>query len=268
MVYQLADLLQLMRCLRDPEFGCDWDIKQNFDSIVPSTIEEAYELAQTIADKDYEHMREELGDLLFQVVFYSQLAYEHLNFDFNDVVHELTSKLVRRHPHVFPDGSLSSFGNKLDKTEEEIKQSWEVIKQAEREAKQQDSVFDDVPLALPALSRAQKIQKRCANVGFDWPDSEGVWGKLEEEIEELRYALDHQDASCVEHEIGDALFCLVNLARHQGLDAEACMRKANQRFMRRFEFVEQQISLSEGNLKEATLDRMNQLWDEGKKSGL
>lgn len=268
MAYQLADLLTLMQYLRDPEFGCPWDLKQDFDSIVPSTLEEAYELAQTIADKDYEHMREELGDLLFQVIFYSQLADEQLDFGFAQIVDELTNKLLRRHPHVFVDGTLASFGKRNTATEREIKQNWEAIKQAERSEKQQDSIFDDVPLALPALSRAQKLQKRCANVGFDWPDSMGVWKKLEEEIKELQQTLDCKDKAEVEHEIGDALFCLVNLARHQGFDAEACMRKANQRFSRRFEFVEQQLKRAGSSLQDASLAQMDLFWEQGKQSGL
>lgn len=268
MAYQLSDLLTLMQNLRDPQWGCPWDLKQDFASIVPSTLEEAYELAQTIEDQDFEHMREELGDLLFQVVFYSQLASEKLDFDFHAVVDELAAKLIRRHPHVFPENSLESFAAPSSLSEAEIKRNWEKTKQAERDEKNLASVLDDVPLALPALTRAQKLQKRCANVGFDWPDSRGVWDKLKEEIAECEAAMASKNQAEIEHEIGDLMFCLVNLARHQGLDAERCLRQANNRFSRRFNYVEQQVAQSEQSLEQTSLTQMDLFWDQAKQQGL
>ena len=186
--YELDDLLRVMARLRDPATGCPWDIRQDFRSIVPSTLEECYELAQAIEHEDFPHVAEALGDVLFQVVFYAQLGSERDLFSFETIVDTLVTKLLRRHPHVFADGEIE--GVVPDRTSvESVKETWESIKQAERSAKSQGATLADVPLALPALPRAQKLQKRAARVNFDWPDAAGVLAKLEEEIAELRRAM-------------------------------------------------------------------------------
>ena len=204
--FKLDDLVQLMATLRHPEYGCPWDLKQDYRSIAPSTLEEAYELVDAIEKENFESFREELGDLLFQVVFYSQLASEEQAFDFHDVVDGLVAKLIRRHPHVFPSGSLESAGPRGDTTEEQVKQSWEAIKRQERNTKGENSELDDVPVCLPSLIRAQKLQKRASSVGFDWQTSVGVWSKLAEELAELRAAINEENHSAVEEELGDVFF--------------------------------------------------------------
>lgn len=247
-MHTLTDLLTLMARLRDPDSGCPWDLQQNFSSIVPSTLEEAYELAAAIAEGDAGHIREELGDLLFQVVFYARLGEERGWFAFADLVDGLTAKLLRRHPHVFPDGSLHSRRD-ADADSGDVGRRWEAIKQAERSARRHDSLLDDVPLALPALSRAQKLQKRAALAGFDWPHRAGVLDKLDEECRELHQAVSDGNAEAMAAELGDVLFTAVNLARHLSVDAEALLRAANGRFEQRFRAMEQ---AAEGNL--AALD--------------
>jgi len=235
--HTVADLLRIMERLRDPEHGCPWDRAQDFASIVPSTLEECYELAAAIEAGDFEHVADELGDVLFQVVFYAQLGAERGVFDFAGVVHGLAEKLLRRHPHVFANRDIEGLvpaGIDADA----VKHQWEAIKAQERAGRAQHGVLDDVPLGLPALPRAQKLQKRAARVGFDWPDRTGVMAKLEEELGELRDALDGPDREAVEEEIGDLLFTVVNLARHEKLDAEQALRRASAKFERRFRAME------------------------------
>jgi ATP diphosphatase len=254
----IRKLLDVMSRLRDPEHGCPWDLQQNFKSIVPFTVEETYELADAIEAENFEQIREELGDVLFQVVFYAQLASEQNRFDFDEVVAGITDKLVRRHPHVFSNNSETAT------SEAEVKENWERFKQSEREQKKQSAILDDVPRALPALSRAQKLQKRAARVGFDWLDADGVWAKIDEELSELRAAIVSQNDSHIEAELGDVLIAVVNLARHLGVDAESATRRANSRFENRFRVMEQ-AALEEGtSLKDETLEQLEKRWQQAK----
>jgi nucleoside triphosphate diphosphatase len=259
--YSLEDLLNLMARLRDPEIGCAWDIKQNYASIAPSTLEEAYEVVDAIEKKDYVHLKEELGDLLFQVIFYSQLGKEEQRFDFHGIVSDLVDKLVRRHPHVFPDGTLDSKIDSRHDLPEHVVARWEIIKQQERDAKGDTGVLANVPLNLPALSRAAKLQKRAASVGFDWADVQGPIAKVEEELAEVNAALGSGNADAIEEELGDLLFSVVNVSRYLKIDPERALRKANQKFERRFHYIETHSSLA---LVDTSLDAMNQLWDKAK----
>jgi len=267
-MYQLDDLLHLMARLRDPQHGCPWDLRQDYASIVPHTLEEAYEVADTIARRDFPQLRDELGDLLFQVVYYSQLGREDGHFDFAQVVDGITRKLVRRHPHVFPDGDLHGPLDLPRLDEATIKRRWEEIKAEERAEKaaapEQLSLLDDVPAALPALSRAAKLQKRAANVGFDWADATPVVAKIQEELDEVREAMANGQAAQVAEEVGDLLFVMVNLARHLQVDAENALRQANAKFERRFRFIEEALKAQDRTPQEASLEEMDALWDAAK----
>ncbi|HJE70493.1 nucleoside triphosphate pyrophosphohydrolase [Pseudomonas oryzihabitans] len=267
-MYKLDDLLHLMARLRDPQHGCPWDLRQDYASIVPHTLEEAYEVADTIARRDFPQLRDELGDLLFQVVYYSQLGREDGHFDFAQVVDGITRKLVRRHPHVFPDGDLHGPLDLPRLDEATIKRRWEEIKAEERAEKvaapEQLSLLDDVPAALPALSRAAKLQKRAANVGFDWADATPVVAKIQEELDEVREAMANGQAAQVAEEVGDLLFVMVNLARHLQVDAEDALRQANAKFERRFRFIEEALKAQDRSPQEASLEEMDALWDAAK----
>jgi len=268
-MYQLNDLLHLMARLRDPQHGCPWDLQQNYASIVPHTLEEAYEVADAIESGDFDHLPGELGDLLFQVVYYSQLAQEEGRFEFATVVDAITRKLIRRHPHVFPDGDL--YGSpelpRLDETA--IKQRWEEIKAEERAEKaaapEQLSLLDDVPSALPALSRAAKLQKRAAQVGFDWPAALPVVDKVREELGEVLEAMSESDPQAIAEELGDLLFVVVNLARHLKVDPENALRAANGKFERRFRFIEQALRDAERPIENCDLEELDALWEKAKK---
>lgn len=230
----LLELLDIMRRLRDPATGCPWDLEQDFDSIAPYTLEEAYEVVDAIRKGDKEAIREELGDLLFQVVFHARLASEKGWFDFDAVAAAICEKLVRRHPHVFASAKIS------DSTEQTV--AWEAHKALERKARQNvaPSELDHIPLALPELVRAEKLQSRAARVGFDWPDMAGVIAKLDEEVEEFKQA-GHAGGDTLQQqkdELGDILFTCVNLARHLNTDAESLLRAANAKFERRFRALE------------------------------
>lgn len=262
--YQLSDLLRVMERLRDPATGCPWDLRQDFQSIVPSTLEECYELAQALEHEDYEHAEEELGDVLFQVIFYAQLGRERELFSFESIVDGLVAKLVRRHPHVFRDGDIEGVVEQRASVDS-VKHSWEAIKQEERQEKSRSGTLADVPLALPALPRAQKLQKRAARVGFDWADVPAVLVKLEEEIAELRAAMDAAHTRGIEAEMGDILFTGVNLARKLGLDAEAGLRLANSRFEQRFNCMEQLAAQSGSSLAECSEGELDLLWEEAKR---
>ncbi|HET7210922.1 MAG TPA: nucleoside triphosphate pyrophosphohydrolase [Methyloceanibacter sp.] len=263
--YTLGDLLAVMARLRDKDSGCPWDIAQSFATIGPYTIEEAYEVADAIARKDFDALKEELGDLLLQVVYHAQMASEERRFAFGDVVDAITRKMVRRHPHVFGDASRDEFmGTDM----------WGRIKAAEK-AEQGGitprSRFDDVPLALPALTRAVKLQKQAAAVGFDWPSVAPVLGKAEEELAELKAAVAARDeadntsgAKRASEELGDLLFAVANIARHLGVDPEAALRDANAKFLRRFGSVEEALAKDGRTAEDATLEEMDQLWDEAK----
>ncbi|MEC4564186.1 MULTISPECIES: nucleoside triphosphate pyrophosphohydrolase [Pseudomonas] len=268
MTYTLDDLLHLMARLRDPQYGCPWDLKQNYASIVPHTIEEAYEVADAIERGDFEHLQGELGDLLFQVVYYSQLAREEGRFEFDGVVDSITRKLIRRHPHVFPTGELYAPVDTPSLSEAQVKSRWEEIKAEERAEKSQPeqlSLLDDVPAALPALSRAAKLQKRAATVGFDWPAALPVLDKVREELDEVLQAMADGDADALEDEVGDLLFAAVNLARHLKQDPEHALRRANRKFERRFRFIEQALRDSGRSIEDCNLDELDALWGEAKR---
>ncbi|MDH0155385.1 nucleoside triphosphate pyrophosphohydrolase [Stutzerimonas stutzeri] len=269
-MYQLPDLLHLMARLRDPQHGCPWDLQQDYTSIVPHTLEEAYEVADAIESGDFEHLPGELGDLLFQVVYYSQLAREEGRFDFATVVDAITRKLVRRHPHVFPDGDLYGSPELPRLDEAAIKRRWEEIKAEERAEKaaapEQLSLLDDVPSALPALSRAAKLQKRAAQVGFDWPEALPVVDKVREELDEVLEAMSENDPQAIAEELGDLLFVVVNLARHLKVDPENALRAANGKFERRFRFIEQALRDAGRSIENCDLEELDALWGEAKKA--
>jgi ATP diphosphatase len=250
-------LLNLMQALRDPEGGCAWDRQQTYQSIIPFTIEEVYEVVETIENNDFDNLKQELGDLLFQIVFYAQLAKEENRFEFNDLVDAICDKLISRHPHVFAD--------KTYQTEEELSQAWYESKQQEKKIKAQSdiSILSDIPKSLPELKRADKIQKRVAKVGFDWDNTEQVWAKINEEIEEVKQAEQGNNSSHLEEEIGDLLFAITNLARHHKIDSDMALRKANQKFENRFRELER---ITEQPVNELTLEQMEALWQKVKLS--
>lgn len=257
-------LLDIMDALRHPETGCPWDKEQNFSTIAPYTIEEAYEVAEAIAQDDMVQLKAELGDLLFQVVFYSQLAHEKALFDFEAVAEQMCDKMVRRHPHVFGDASIT--------TAEAQTVNWEAIKRAERsrDAATPVSFMDDIPHAFPSLLRAEKLQKRAVQVGFDWPQGDadaGALAKIAEELDEVKEAHTAKDAAHLEEELGDLLFAVVNLARRNNIKAEEALRAANRKFERRFRHMEGQL-LAQGKpvdaMKAMDLVGLDALWDAAK----
>ncbi len=245
-----------MEQLRDPHTGCPWDVEQDFASIAPYTIEEAYEVADAIARDNLHDLRDELGDLLLQVVFHARMAEELGEFDFEDVAGVIAAKMVRRHPHVF--------GSKADKAAGKVTGSWEAIKEKERSASPDDSVLAGVAKALPALKRAQKLGKRASRVGFDWPERSGVVAKIDEELRELEEAASHNDTEAVVDELGDLLFAVVNLARHLDVDAEHALANANAKFERRFRHMEADIATTSAKLKDLPLETMEQHWQAAK----
>lgn len=259
---QIQRLLDIMRTLRDPEQGCPWDQKQTFETIVPHTLEEAYEVADAIEKGDRAELEGELGDLLFQVVFYAQLGSEQDMFDFESIAKTMSDKLIRRHPHVFSDMRLES--------DAAIKQNWEKLKQQERQTKNQAniSLLDDLPRSFPALSLAQKMQKRVGRHGFDWPDLNGVIDKLEEEVAELKEAIAKQDREHIEEELGDVLFSCVNLSRHLDFDPEAALRKSCRKFENRFRQLETIIGNDGLTVDSASLEQLEQAWQKAKQLSL
>lgn len=298
---QVQRLLRIMVELRDKESGCPWDVKQTMESLTRYTIEEAYEVADAIAQGDMADIKDELGDLLFQVVFYAQIAAEKGNFTFDDVAQSISDKLVRRHPHVFAktsagekDGkgeaiSLSSLQSALHSSsnsssnipplnDSELNAQWEAIKAEEKRIKQQasettsnTSILDSVPKGMPALMYAQKLQKACAKVGFDWPDAAPVIDKVREEVEEIQQELDAKSQNkhlnnqqAIEEEIGDALFAMVNLARHCKVDADSALRNASHKFAARFKGVEALAKKQQSQLDDLSLDEMEALWQQVK----
>ena len=260
---QIEHLLGIVRRLRDPDHGCPWDVGQTFQSIVPHTIEEAYELADAIESNDFDQIREEAGDVLFQVLFYAQMADEKQHFNFADVVDGLSEKLIRRHPHVFSRNSTAQQETPIAVSD--VSDSWEKIKRTERQGKQQSGILDDIPVSLPALTRAQKIQKRASRVGFDWADVAGVFEKLEEEICELKEALVEGEKAAIESELGDVLFCVVNLARHLDFDAETAMRGATRKFEGRFRLMEEQAIASGSRLEDESVSTLEARWQTAKR---
>jgi len=251
-------LLDIMRRLRDPKGGCPWDIEQNFETIAPYTIEEAYEVAGAIEDKDWPGLKEELGDLLLQVVYHARIAEERGLFDFADVVTAISSKMIARHPHVFGDAVVENAAAQTI--------AWEEIKRRERAAKPTKGLLDDVTRALPALLRAEKLQKRAGSVGFDWESAPKVVEKIAEEAGEIAEA---QAAGAgpekIEEEVGDLLFAVANLARHLKVDPEKALRSANAKFVRRFRAIEAGLAARGKTPAQASLDEMEALWVEAKK---
>lgn len=268
--YQLQDLLYLMARLRDPDTGCPWDLQQDFASIVPHTLEEAYEVADTIEREDFAQLPGELGDLLFQVVYYSQLGDEQQLFDFSTVVHSITEKLVRRHPHVFPSGQLYADAASKDVGTAQIKQRWEEIKQQERAeqapTEQAPSVLADIPLNLPALSRALKLQQRAANAGFDWSSVPPVLDKISEELQEVRDAIASGQQQAISEELGDLLFATVNAARHLEINPETALRAANTKFSQRLQHVEQQCQARGVAIAECSEEQLDAFWNLAKQA--
>lgn len=247
-------LLEIMRRLRDPDTGCPWDIEQTFGTIAPYTIEEAYEVADAIERQEWNDLKGELGDLLFQSVFHAQMAEEQGLFNFNDVADTMSDKMVARHPHVFGDESR-------DKSAEQQVNDWETIKAAERAGKAQKGTLDGVAVGLPALLRAVKLQKRAARVGFDWPNASHVLAKIVEESHELVEARDSLSQTEVEEEFGDLLFVMANLARHMNVEPEAALRATNAKFTRRFEKVEAKLAEQGKTPQDSDLAEMDALWD-------
>ncbi|MDH3589997.1 MAG: nucleoside triphosphate pyrophosphohydrolase [Gammaproteobacteria bacterium] len=254
---EIDELLAIMKRLRDPDGGCPWDLEQDFHTIAPHTIEEAYEVADAIERNDMPGLQDELGDLLFQVVFHARLAEESRAFGFADVVAGLSGKMVRRHPHVFAGASVT------DAKAQTI--AWEAQKAAERRAAAV-GVLDTVPRALPALRRAAKLGRRAASVGFDWPDITGVRAKVTEELGELDEEIQAGDQPAVEHELGDLLFAIVNLGRHLGIDPETALQAANNRFKRRFGHLEESLAQAGRVPDDADLEELEQLWQAAKKA--
>lgn len=250
----LDRLLGIMKTLRDPQAGCPWDREQSYATIAPYTLEETYEVLDAISREDFDDLQGELGDLLFQIVFYAQIAQEEGRFNFEDVCQTICDKLERRHPHIFADVTVSG--------SQQVLQNWEQIKISERAAKEQHSALDDIPRALPALMRSHKIQKRCSNVGFDWKTLGPVLDKVHEEIDEVMHEANQAviDEQKLEEEIGDLLFATVNLSRHLGSKAETALQKANDKFERRFRQVEQIIASQGLKMQDATLEQMEAAW--------
>lgn len=261
--YNIADLRYLMKRLRDPKTGCPWDLKQTYQTIAPHSVEEVYEVVDAIERNNIEHLSEELGDLLFQIIFYSQLGEEEGQFDFDAVVSNITEKLLRRHPHVFPDGSLDSIRtDDQAASEKEIKRNWERIKQQERNERGERGILEDIPRALPALMRAAKLQKRAAGVGFDWTETVAVLEKLKEEITELETEIASANAQGIDDELGDVLFSCVNLARHLQVDPEKALARSNDKFKRRFDAMEALASVDD--FSQLTVEEMETLWSKVK----
>ena len=260
----INDLINIMAKLRDPDGGCPWDLEQDFSTIAPYTIEEAYEVADAIADGDMNELRDELGDLLLQVVFHAQIAQEEGHFTFEDVTNSINAKMISRHPHVFGDGDAT--------TTDGVNKTWEKIKATERAQKaetkglERHSALDGVASALPALMRAEKLTKRAARVGFDWPSTDEVFDKLHEEIDELKAEMTkNPDQDRIEDELGDMLFVMANLGRKLGVDPEVALRRANHKFTRRFHFIEDELAKDSRTASQSDLQEMDVLWNKAKK---
>jgi nucleoside triphosphate diphosphatase len=262
MLKNTQDLLDIMVRLRHPETGCPWDVQQDFHTLTSYVIEEAYEVVDAIERNDLDDLRAELGDLLLQVVFHTQIAAEKGLFDFEDVAQGISDKLIRRHPHVFADAVFAN--------DAERHQAWEQAKASERQEKSQSatpiSVLDGVAASLPALLVCEKIQNRAADFGFDWPTVEPVFDKVMEELEEVKEAWQSGDQRHIEEEIGDLLLVAVNLARHLKVNPELALKKSTQKFSRRFQFIEQKVAASGRDLRQCELSELDAYWDEAKKA--
>jgi len=261
----IARLIEIMAALRDKEHGCPWDIEQTFDTIAPYTIEEAYEVAEAIAERDMDGLRDELGDLLLQVVYHAEMAAEAGAFAFPDVVEAITTKMIRRHPHVFGDETAKAAG--------QAKGVWERIKAEEKRDRAASrggqpggatGVLDGVPTGLPALIRAVKLQEKASTVGFDWNDPKAVLAKLREEISEIELEIDGDDADRLAEEVGDLLFAVANLARHLKVDADHALRRTNAKFVKRFKAIETALAAKGSSPADASLNEMEALWQAAK----
>jgi ATP diphosphatase len=265
-ISQLPRLLDIMQQLRAPETGCPWDQKQSFESIVPHTIEETYEVADAIFSGDMHDIKDELGDLLYQIVFYAQLGKEQGDFDFEDIAQAISDKLIRRHPHVFNVSDVTELQTENGhKTQDKLNNQWEQIKAQERLSKKQEldtSTLANIPQGMTPLLRAQKIQKKCSKVGFDWTELPPVVDKIHEEIEEVlaEVNVSEPNQEAVEEEIGDLLFAVVNLARHTSVNAETALIKANRKFEKRFRQVEQVIEKQGLSMQSANIQQMEAAW--------
>ena len=249
---KITELLKVMSLLRDKEHGCSWDLKQTFKSIAPHTLEECYEVIECIEQEDFQYLAEELGDLLFQVVFYAQMATEEKLFNFDDICDAITNKLLTRHPHVFPDATIESFGKENNLTPAQVEANWEKIKQEERQKQNSATspgLLDDIPQALPAVLRAKKLQSRAATGGFDWESPQSVIKKIFEEIEELEEAMQAKDQMHIEEEFGDLMFSIVNL------------RSANSKFSQRFKLIESMLREKKLKMNDLTIDELESYWE-------
>lgn len=260
----LNRLLAIMARLRDPQTGCPWDLEQDFSTIAPYTLEEAHEVADAIARQDWRNLEEELGDLLLQVVFHGQMASEQGLFNFEDIARGIADKMIRRHPHVFPDGSMDAAST--DITSSAVVSSWEAIKAQEKAARGErpQRLLDGIAAGLPALARAEKLQRKAGKVGFDWNDPRAVIAKLREELTEIEAELDTGSREAQEDELGDLLFCVVNLARHLKLDSEMALKRANAKFERRFAHIEDSLQARGSSFADSSLAEMEMLWVEAK----
>ncbi|MEI6730891.1 MAG: nucleoside triphosphate pyrophosphohydrolase [Pseudomonadota bacterium] len=254
----IEQLLQIMSKLRDKDSGCPWDIEQDFASIATHALEEAYEVVDAIDKKDMKNLKEELGDLLLQVVFHSQMAKEQNIFNFDDVVKSICDKMIRRHPHIFADAKINNSA--------EQKQSWEKIKEQEKllSGFNTKNAINDVPVALPAVQRADKIQRIAAKQGFDWDKVEDAFVKLEEEIDELKKAISEGDANAKLEEVGDVLFSCVNIARKLEIDSEEALRLCNNKFLGRFNYINKALDSEHRNIRDTSFQELNDLWDQAK----
>ena len=265
-------LQEIMAMLRDKVHGCPWDLDQTLVSLIPHTIEEVYEVADAIEKNDIDNIVDELGDLLFQVIFYAQIGNEEKIFNFEDVANAIVRKLLRRHPHVFPTGDAKSFGRGKKISSDEVVTNWESIKLEEKKEKLEESnsesarsVFDNLPGALPALQKSVKLQKLAGKVGFDWQDTSDVLVKLKEEIVELEEAIGKSNKQEIESEFGDVLFTAVNMARHLNVDPELALRGANGRFKNRVVWIENELGKNGEFVSDKNIDDLNQLWNEAKR---
>ena len=254
--YTIIDLIKVMGKLRDPNGGCPWDLEQNFKTIAPYTIEEAYEVAEAIDNNDMQNLREELGDLLLQPIYHAQMASEQGAFDINDVISDVTEKMIHRHPHVFGDDNAL--------TPEDVNAIWDTKKAQEEGKNSLKSALDGVPKALPAALRAQKLQKKAAKTGFEWPEIDNILDKLAEEIDEFKEAINEKDHDHMMEEFGDMLFVMINYGRTLGLNAEEALRRCNQKFEKRFRGIEDDLKAENKDINEATLDEMLTAWNNQK----
>jgi MazG family protein len=249
----ITTLLETMRMLRDKDNGCPWDIEQTLESLSPCVIEEAYEVSDAIAKKDYGNLKEELGDVLLQVIFQAEIANELKLFNFDEIVDTLNKKLIRRHPHVFEDAPkpLSA---------QEQTQAWDAIKAQEKNPEDASNTFGDIPASLPPILKAKKIQKKASKKGFDWKESIDVIEKVEEELKELKYEIQQNNQENSQEELGDLLFSIINLSRHLGIDASEAINQANHKFVKRFRLMEEEISKNNQKIDNLTSDELEEFW--------